>query len=110
MKTRTWKAADILAKMSPAESGEDRYIEPFVKGTTSLGLYAPVGEDLQQPHTQDELYLVISGSGVFVHDGERTNFGPGDALFVAAGASHRFEEFSDDFSTWVVFWGDGGEG
>jgi mannose-6-phosphate isomerase-like protein (cupin superfamily) len=104
MKTRTWKAADILAKIPAIESGKDRYIEPFVRGTTSLGMYAPIKEDLQQAHTQDELYFVISGSGIFVHDGERTAFEPGDALFVAAGTKHRFEQFTEDFATWVVFW------
>lgn len=104
MKTRIWKAADILARLPSAESGKDRYIEPFVQGMTSLGMYAPVGEDLQQPHDQDELYFVVSGTGVFVHDGQRTDFEPGDALYVAAGTKHRFDQFSDDFATWVVFW------
>ena len=34
----------------------------------------------------------------------------GDCLFVAAGVEHRFETFSNDFSTWDVFWGPkGGE-
>ena len=52
----------------------------------------------------------MQGTGTFVHDGERTPFGPGDALFVAAGREHRFEDFSDDFATWVIFWGPpGGE-
>lgn len=104
MKTCIWKAADILKKMPPEGSDESRYIEPFVKDMTSLGMYAPVGQDNQQPHTQDELYFVVSGSGIFVHDGERTAFGPGDALFVAARTHHRFEQFTDDFATWVVFW------
>jgi uncharacterized protein YjlB len=31
-------------------------------------------------------------------------------LFVPAGTTHRFEDFSADFATWVVFWGpQGGE-
>ncbi len=41
---------------------------------------------------------------------DRVIFGPGDALFVPAGAVHRFEEFSEDFAAWVVFYGpEGGE-
>jgi mannose-6-phosphate isomerase-like protein (cupin superfamily) len=37
-------------------------------------------------------------------------FGPGDALFVPAGMKHRFENFSDDFATWIMFYGpEGGE-
>ena len=42
--------------------------------------------------------------------GERHRFGPGTVFFVPAGAEHRFENFTPDFSTWVVFWGPrGGE-
>jgi quercetin dioxygenase-like cupin family protein len=40
----------------------------------------------------------------------RHRFQAGDAFFVPAGQVHRFEHFSDDFVTWVVFWGPpGGE-
>ena len=42
--------------------------------------------------------------------GQRIAFGPGDVLFVGAKVEHRFEDFSDDFATWVVFYGPrGGE-
>ena len=52
------------------------------------------------PHLTDTMML----------NGERCPFGPGDALFVPAGADHHFEGFSEDFATWVVFWGPpGGE-
>jgi quercetin dioxygenase-like cupin family protein len=40
----------------------------------------------------------------------RERFAPGDVLFVPAGTIHRFEEFTDDFRTWVIFYGPpGGE-
>lgn len=79
-------------------------------GTMELGYYKPNGCDDQKPHDQDEIYIVQSGHGVFVRGGESIPFGPGDALFVAAGVEHRFVEFSEDFATWVVFWGPtGGE-
>lgn len=42
--------------------------------------------------------------------GERRPSEAQDAIFVEAGVEHRFEDFSDDFSAWVIFWGpDGGE-
>jgi mannose-6-phosphate isomerase-like protein (cupin superfamily) len=54
---------------------------------------------------------VVSGSGTFLHGETRVRFGPGDLLFVPAGVVHRFEEFSADFATWVLFYGpEGGEG
>jgi len=56
------------------------------------------------------VYFVIAGSGTFVLDGQRHPFDPGTAFFVPAGLNHRFEDFTPDFVTWVVFWGpEGGE-
>ena len=72
--------------------------------------YAPEKVDLQTPHGQDELYVVVRGEGWFVNGDQRHRFGPGDVLFVPAGVVHRFEEFSEDFLVWVVFYGPpGGE-
>jgi mannose-6-phosphate isomerase-like protein (cupin superfamily) len=67
--------------------------------------YAPKGEDRQVPHDRDEFYFVISGQGTYIRGGERVRFEPGDMLFAAAGEEHRFVEFSDDFATWVLFYG-----
>ena len=79
-------------------------------GTMELGYYCPIGTDPQQPHTQDELYIVHAGTGIFVRDEERIPFAPGDALFVAAGVEHRFVDFSEDIALWVIFYGsEGGE-
>lgn len=77
-------------------------------GSMELGFYKPDGTDPQQPHDQDEIYIIQSGSGWFVCGDERKPFEPGEALFVPAGAIHRFEEFSDDFGAWVVFYGPAG--
>jgi mannose-6-phosphate isomerase-like protein (cupin superfamily) len=80
-------------------------------GSMQLRWYAPKGEDTQAPHDQDEIYVVASGTGWFRRGDERVAFAPGDALFVPAGAPHRFEDFSADFAAWVVFYGPrGGEG
>ena len=65
----------------------------------------PDGLVHQQPHTQDELYLVYGGSADIVISGQRFSACVGDAFFVAAGAEHRFENFTSDFVTWVVFYG-----
>ena len=88
----------------------DRSVAVLEHGTIQLKLYAPLGIDAQQPHTRDEVYVVVRGSGELVSEGERIRYAPGDALFVAAGRPHRFESFSDDFVVWVVFYGpEGGE-
>ena len=82
----------------------------FRHGTLDVEIYAPKGADLQKPHSRDELYVVASGTGWFVCQGQRMQFSPGDALFAAAGEVHRFEDFSEDFIVWVMFYGpEGGE-
>jgi mannose-6-phosphate isomerase-like protein (cupin superfamily) len=79
-------------------------------GTMSVSVFAPKTTDFQTPHTQDELYIVMSGTGVFVANDTQYTFVPGDVLFVPAGIEHRFVEFTTDFATWVVFYGpQGGE-
>jgi len=86
------------------------YAEMFRHGTLTVEIYAPKGIDLQQPHTRDELYVVAAGNGWFFVEGTRVQFGPGDALFAAAGEVHRFEDFTEDLLVWVVFYGpEGGE-
>ncbi|WP_414475812.1 cupin domain-containing protein [Microvirga sp. M2] len=71
----------------------------------TVELYAPVGTDKQQPHERDELYVIASGHGTFSRGGEIVTFGPGDLLYVPAHVPHRFETFSDEFKTWVIFYG-----
>src|SRR6266403_4753587 len=68
-----------------------------------LGVYKPLGGDPQQPHTRDELYVILSGRGEFVLGAEQAKVAQGDVVFAPAGAEHRFVDFSDDFSAWVLF-------
>jgi mannose-6-phosphate isomerase-like protein (cupin superfamily) len=81
------------------------FAELLRRGDVSVELFAPRGRDDQRPHAQDELYFVVRGSGLFRRGGVAVEFGPGDALFVAAGVEHRFESFTDDIAVWVVFFG-----
>ncbi len=104
MKINPQEALEKLAKK------EASFMTLFEHGTLAVEIYKPEKVDLQQPHSRDEVYVVVSGTGEFVNDGVRTSFTPGDFLFVPAGVEHRFENFTDDFSTWVMFYGpEGGE-
>ena len=88
----------------------EQYRIVYRHGTFEAGLYAPRGVDDQTPHTRDEAYVVVWGSGQFVCGSSRKPFAPGELLFVPAGVTHRFENFSNDLTVWVIFYGpQGGE-
>ena len=100
--------AEAAAKVDPTAAVPS--VPLFQHGTMLVKYYAPQQVDRQTPHTRDEVYVVARGRGTFMDDTERRAVGPGDLLFVAAGRSHRFEDFTPDFGVWVVFYGpDGGE-
>jgi mannose-6-phosphate isomerase-like protein (cupin superfamily) len=82
-----------------------QFLQVFGHGTLSVEIYRPDRVDLQAAHTRDEVYVIISGSGTFFCEGQRTEFTAGDLLFVAAWGEHRFENFTADFATWVLFYG-----
>ena len=89
---------------------EPRFVQALKHGTMSVELYAPKDTDPQTPHEQDELYFVQSGNADFYMAGNTEKCQAGDCLFVPAGVEHRFLNFTNDFVTWVVFWGiKGGE-
>lgn len=99
--------AEALA--APIPAGQ-RSAPIMAHGSLLVRCYTPRGTDPQQPHTRDEVYVVMRGSGQFVNGDRRYPVGPGDLLFVPAGAAHRFEDFTDDLAVWVIFYGpEGGE-
>nr|WP_298413273.1 cupin domain-containing protein [uncultured Halomonas sp.] len=83
----------------------DPFAVLFERGDVSVELFSPRGVDTQTPHAQDEIYIISSGHGTFHLEDELFDFEQGDFFFVPAGAEHRFTEFSDDFRTWVIFFG-----
>lgn len=102
------KVTEALSRLAGAKG--ERFVELFTHETLAVEYYAPRGSDPQKPHTRDEVYVVVSGSGTFQRAGEEVPFGVGDVLFVAAHEEHRFTHFTDDFATWVFFYGpEGGE-
>ena len=88
----------------------NRFTVLIKQGTMTMEYYAPKYIDQQNSHSQDEIYVIATGNATFFRNGERVQCKTGDVLFVPAQMEHRFEKFSDDFATWVVFYGkEGGE-
>jgi len=99
---------DALAHLSGAES--KTFATVFTHGSLQVDIYSPQKIDPQQPHSRDEVYIVVQGSGEYISSAGRQPFEAGDFLFAPAGEVHRFENFSDDAVFWVLFYGpEGGE-
>ena len=103
--------AEASGRLEANRSSDGKPYEVMMRHSSMhIGLYAPHGTDMQQPHLQDEVYVVMQGSGEFSCGDNQRAFGPGDVLFVPAGMEHRFVDFSEGFQVWVVFYGpEGGE-
>ena len=69
-----------------------------------LGVYVLVAPepDRQQPHEDDEVYVVLEGNGRLEVEGERVDLREGQAVFVPAGADHRFVGY-EQLAVLVVF-------
>ena len=69
-----------------------------------VGVYVLVAPepDRQQPHADDELYIVLEGSGVLDIEGRSTPLDEGHAAFVPAGADHRFSAY-EQLAVLVIF-------
>ena len=69
-----------------------------------IGVYVLVAPepDRQQPHDEDEVYVVLEGSGVLEVEGTSTTLTEGMALFVPAQAEHRFTAY-EHLALLVVF-------
>ena len=57
----------------------------------TIEYFAPKKVDTQNPHKQDEIYVIIKGHGIFYRNGERTSFKEHDLLFVPPGMEHRLK-------------------
>lgn len=71
----------------------------------SLGTYSlPAGaDDPQQPHTEDEIYVVLDGRGRLWTSDSTVDVGRGSVVFVPAGEEHRFVDITHDLTVLVVF-------
>ena len=69
-----------------------------------MGVYVLVAPepDRQQPHEDDEVYIVLEGSGVLEVENEQIPVKEGSAVFVEAGADHRFSAY-EHLSVLVIF-------
>ncbi len=94
--------ADLVAER---EASGEPYLEFLRVPDLSVGLYvlAAGQPDLQRPHTEDEVYYVVSGRGRITVGDEVRDVRPGSIVFVATAVPHRFHDITEDLTLFVAF-------
>ena len=89
----------------PEGDAPNRWIVHLNSDDLSVGTYSiPAGgEDDQNPHTEDEIYVVQAGRATLVTTSGIQDVGPGSVIFVPAGERHRFTEVTEYLALLVVF-------
>jgi mannose-6-phosphate isomerase-like protein (cupin superfamily) len=89
-----------------ARAATGRLYHEFIRvPDLSAGIYTleAGATDPQQPHTEDELYCVVSGRGVVTVGNETRPVVPGTVIFVAATVPHRFHDIAERLELLVMF-------
>jgi mannose-6-phosphate isomerase-like protein (cupin superfamily) len=99
---QAFELAELRARHA---AGGRLYLEFLRVPALSTGLYVlPAGgTDPQQPHTEDEVYYVISGRARFTCEGQEIAVQAGTTIYVAAGDRHRFHDIDEELTILVFF-------
>ncbi|AKH83443.1 hypothetical protein AA958_15885 [Streptomyces sp. CNQ-509] len=86
-------------------ANDGAYLQFVRERNMSVGLYAldAGASDPQQPHRQDEVYVIMSGRGSVTVGDETLQVGRGCVVYVPAGVPHRFHHITEDLRVLVVF-------
>ena len=98
-------AFDLAQLVAARRQTENPYLEFIRAPSLSVGLYElPAdGVDLQVPHTEDEVYYVVSGRGTILVGSENRAVTAGSVVFVSAGVEHGFHTITEDLTILVFF-------
>lgn len=98
-------AFEIFEIIAEQQQSGKLYLEFLREPSLSVGLYTlPAGgTDPQQPHTEDEVYYVISGRGSIRVDDEDRAVKPGSIVFVGARVEHYFHSITEELKVLVFF-------
>ena len=102
----TYHQAFTLKYLSKEREQSGKLYHEFLRvPSMSTGLYqlATGATDPQQPHTEDELYYIVSGQAQLQVAEEQILVGPGSLVFVPAYVEHRFHSITQDLQVLVFF-------
>jgi quercetin dioxygenase-like cupin family protein len=90
---------------APGAGSGGHWVEHLRVSDLSVGTYsiAAGADDDQEPHTEDEIYVVTAGQATLEAGGQAAPVGPGSVIYVPAGEPHRFTGISSDLAALVLF-------
>ena len=99
------EAFELVHLIDQQNQSEQDYLEFLRVPSLSAGLYmlAAGAVDTQEPHTEDEIYYIISGRGFIQVDQEIRPVEAGSLVFVKARVDHRFHTITEDLRVLVIF-------
>ena len=99
------QAFELAQLISKQQSGDNLYLEFLRAPDLSMGLYVlPAGgTDLQSPHTEDEVYYVVSGKAKIRVDEEDRDVQAGSIVYVGKNVEHRFHSIEEELRILVFF-------
>ena len=105
MSENTWQVFDLAALKDQLKGDAVQYLEFLEVPSMNCGLYfLPAGStDMQAPHEEDEVYLVLSGKARMRLGNEDRDVGAGSLLYISATTEHSFFEIEEDMTLLVLF-------
>ncbi|MEE8236537.1 MAG: cupin domain-containing protein [Gammaproteobacteria bacterium] len=105
MSDSAWKVFYLPELLERIGGDEPSYLEYLRKPGLSSGVYhLPAGaKDMQAPHLEDEIYLVIEGKARLRVAEQEQEVGPGSILYVQATADHSFFDIEEDLTLLACF-------
>ena len=99
------QAYELAHLISQQKDSNKRYLEFLKVPDLSMGLYVlPAGStDPQSPHTEDEVYYVVSGRAQILVADENRDVQAGSIVYVTKNVAHRFHTIEEDLTLLVFF-------
>ena len=99
------QAFELAQLISQHSDSNKLYLEFLKVPNLSMGLYIlPAGgTDPQRPHTEDEVYYVVSGQAKIRVDSEDRDVQAGSIVYVAKNVEHKFHSIEEDLKVIVFF-------
>lgn len=105
MSKSTWQVFDLDQVRSKLKGEAVEYLEFLNVPALNCGIYflEAGSKDMQAPHDEDEVYVVLSGTARMRLGDEERQVGPGSLLYIGASTEHSFFQIEQDMTLLVMF-------